>query len=189
MIELTRRKVVREEIESSIEIILEEGSAVASHVLAWAAVDVLRGVAAARQEQTFLELLEAMVRPEMLKTWRALLRQNYNFSKHADIDPDKVIEGFDPELTNMTLLAAIEDYGRTYQQLTIPMYLFRGWLLAKSPHLLKEGAREDLIPHADQIFGKAASFSAVQSLYRELKRDRNQYLAFIPKDRLKNIEL
>ena len=186
---LSRRQVAREEIETSIDLIVEEGSPVSAHLLAWAAIDVLRGVAMNRGEETFLERLETIIRDEKIKVWRSVLRSHYTFAKHADRDPEREVEDFNPESTHLTLLAAITDYGTIYKQLTLPMYLFRGWMFVRNPHMLVEGAFEEVVPGGERIFGAGAPASVLQSLYREFKKNERWYLANVPAERLPNIEL
>lgn len=186
---LTRRQVAREEIETSIDLILEAQSLIAAHLLAWAAVDVLRGVAEVTGRETLHGNLEAAVRPEMLKSWRSALRDHYNFAKHADKDPHRVVEDFNPDTTHMVLLAAVTGYGTLYQQLTLPMYLFRAWVFTRSPHLLIAGAFEEIVPGAEKIFGAGAPLLAVQELYREFKRNRVLLEGLLPVERRDAVEL
>lgn len=151
-------------------------------------IDVLRGVAEAQGTETFLARLEMHIRPEKIKMWRDVLRSHYTFAKHADRDPDRTIDDFNPDSTHLALLAAITDYGTLYKQLTMPMYLFRGWVLAHSPQLLLEGAAEEVIPGVEKMLGPDAPLEAMQALYREYKRDERFYLSGIPEERRPNVE-
>jgi hypothetical protein len=133
---LTRRQVARQEIETAIGLVFGGGSLVCANLLAWAAVDVLRGVAHARKVETYFDRLETMVRPEKLVEFRRLIRDHYTFAKHADRDPERVVENFNGETVNLVLLGATEDYPTLYGQQTLPMMLFKTWFLKGNLNLL-----------------------------------------------------
>jgi hypothetical protein len=114
------------------------GDAIAVNLLAWAAVDVLRGLAKAAQKNTFLGVLEAGIRPEHVGKWRKLLKDHHNFLKHAAQDPGRVVEDFVPEAATWALFAAVEDYRSLFGMITFPMHLFWAWFTARNPNLLNE---------------------------------------------------
>lgn len=88
----------------------------------------------------------------------------------------------------MVLFSAMEDYASIYKQLTLPMYLFRGWMLARSPQLLVKGAADEIIPGAEKFFGPGAPISGVQLLYKEFKANRDFLLEHVPPERQATLE-
>lgn len=133
MIKLTRQLVARQEIDTAIRLLFSGGRPITVHVLAWAAVDVLKGVAEARGVRTFHGEIHKRIRPEHLGEWKQAERNAYNFFKHSDRDPEREIDDFNPELPWIPLLAAVVDYGEIYHLHTFPMVMFKSWVMWRRP--------------------------------------------------------
>jgi hypothetical protein len=167
-IELTRRRVAREEIETAIDLVFTNGSLAVAHLLGWAAVDVIRGVANKLGLETLHGRIEEIIIPEKISEWRRLLREPYVFSKHSDRDPDLVIDSFKPDSAFLILLVAIIDYGTVYKQLTTKMFYFRAWALTKFPNFIVTEFKDRLIAGAEKIFGVDADLASASRAYSEL---------------------
>ena len=133
---LTRRQVARREIDAAVTLLLTGGEPVAVNLLAWAAVDVLRGLCEARGVATFMSIFEERIRPEFHAEWRRALRDHHNFLKHSKKDPDRTVEDFKPEASTYAILVAVEDYRKLYETMTYPMQVFRAWFMARNPHVM-----------------------------------------------------
>lgn len=135
-IRLSRRDVARSEVDTAIELLFTGNNHVAINLLAWAAVDVLRGLCQAHGIETFMTRFYDSIRPEFHKEFRETLKDHYNYFKHAKNDPNRVVEDFCPEASTYALLVAVEDYRALFQKLTFPMYVFRSWFMARNPHTM-----------------------------------------------------
>ena len=135
---LTRRFAARSQIETAIKLFVRHSDPVSAHVLAWSSVEMLRGVAKAKGKFTFHEQLEDWIKPEGLKLWRDRLKTHYNFAKHGDRDPDRIVEDFNPEFTGSILFAACHDYNLLYCQRNWLMVVFQSWYFCRNPKFAKE---------------------------------------------------
>jgi hypothetical protein len=134
-----RRRMLRDEIDAAV-ITFFEGNNIAAGVLTWAALDVLRTLMVRANIVSFHGRLEDYVYDEFVNEWRKFLRDDYNYFKHSDCDPDRVLEDYRPVATAYNLLGAIADYGSLYQAQTLPMATFKAWMFSRYPNLLKEEA-------------------------------------------------
>ncbi len=151
-LEITRRFAARSQIETSIDLFLRHSDYVSAHVLAWAAVEMLRGVAKAQGKETFHERMEDYIKEEHLKEWRDILKNHYNFAKHADRDPERILDDFRPELTSWVIFAGCLDYPKIYSQRTWPMLVFQSWFLCRNPKLAN-GQLAEIMPKIRENFG------------------------------------
>jgi hypothetical protein len=183
--DVTRRQVAREELDAAVELIFR-GSIISANVLAWAALDVLRGVAKSRSIATFHDGMELMVRPEKLSEWRRALRSHYTFAKHSDKDPDAVIEKFNELPVEFVAYAASEDYFAIYGQYTVAMLLFKAWFSKRNIELLTEAGRV----FAEPLFAMSAISDrrSAHQLLAFAKGDGTEIIAALPLDARGRIE-
>ena len=132
---LTKRAAIRAEVDTAIELFLSHRDHVSAHVLAWAATEILRGIAKAKNQETFQQSLETSIKSDGVKEWRNWIKKSYNFAKHADRDPIEVIEAFRPESTSFALFGACCDYHMIFGQRTWPMVVFQAWFHSRNPSL------------------------------------------------------
>ncbi len=151
-LQITRRFAARSQIETSIDLFLRHSDYISAHVLAWSAVEMLRGIAKTQGKETFHERLEDHIRSEYLKDWRDHLKSHYNWAKHADRDPERILDDFRPETTSWTLFAACLDYSEIYSQRTWTMFVFHHWFLCRNPKIAG-GPLEQFIPKIAETFG------------------------------------
>lgn len=142
---LTRRDVARRQLSTAITFVLGNGDAVSANVLTWAATEVLRGVADHRGVQTFNATIEDRIKPEYLKDWRYILKDHYNFSKHADRDPERVVEDFAPEATTWILFGACHDYKAIYAKQTWAMIVYQIWFLCRHPEITVDEGKDMVV--------------------------------------------
>jgi hypothetical protein len=139
-----RRRAIREEIDTAIDLLLTGGSVVAIHVLAWAAADQSSALLKHLQLESFQGHIETAVKPKYLKVFRKTLKDDYNFFKHADVDPERVLIGFRPEASTFALLMAVQNYKRAFGKMTLPMHYFWCWSLLRNREFLSDEFRAKL---------------------------------------------
>ena len=132
---LTRRDVVRDEIDGAIRLVLAENYA-GAHVLASAALQVLTDVAAHDAKETFNIAIHELAKPERRGELKALLNAAYNFMKHADRDPEKEFAGYNVGYTEAVLAVATWDFQKVYGHVSTLMALYRGWYTVREPDLI-----------------------------------------------------
>ena len=141
-ITLDKKIVARAQLDQSIELALRHNNPVASNTLAWAAVDVLEALARQRGVEGFYKEMEIGIKPEFLSLWYNILKNGYNFSKHADRDPDGLIDDFRPEAVTWTILGGCLTYNRVFGTRSWNMLVFQMWFNCRNPHILAEDSRE-----------------------------------------------
>lgn len=159
---LSRQRVAREEIDQAIDILFAEGSSIAVNVLAWAANDVLRGVARKHGSETFHDTLEKFVPDDQKKLWRDAIRESYWFMKHSDRDPDRTIDFYE-ESSVVSLFLAVTDYRTVYGKYTLPMTVFISWFGANHSDLLK-GNSDHSVFKAMKMFEKDKSLKYARQI-------------------------
>jgi hypothetical protein len=169
ILSIDRRRLVREEIETAIDLIFTQGSAIAANLLASAARDVMRGVAESNGIVLLGQMMEAAIKPEKLGEIRNLMRANYNFAKHADRDPDKILPEFKQEESLWSLFVAVSEYEILYQQSIIPMKILSHWMIARRPELIEQ---DSVLHSSSPDFGDGATLERAEKIYAAWKTDK-----------------
>jgi|GEM_PF-6142209 len=187
-----RRQVAREEIETAIKLLFSGGSQIAATILAWAAVDVLRGLAEAAGKETLRQRTEDGIKPEYLTRWRDIERKSYNFFKHADKDPSDELQ-FRPEALSFVLLYAVGDYGTIYGQNTILMRIYLAWFMSRYPDAFLPGLpgqvetfRELFKFQNEQPFSQ--SLAAATQFLKDFEEHKEFIITQIPLEQRKTLE-
>lgn len=172
---ITRQQAARQEIETAIELLFDDGSPVAIEVLTWAAVEMMRGIAEHRGIETFQAKMEISVVPKHLREWRQIMKGHYNYFKHGDRDPERVADEFRPEAVTFSLFGACNDYQALFGKTTLAMYFYVAWFLGRHPDTLMSEARElpsKIAEHLDHPQDKPyrESLKQVSELYQSAKR-------------------
>jgi hypothetical protein len=75
-----------------------------------------------------------------------------NFFKHADRDPDAVLEGFSDVENDHVLFLAVEDYIRLNKKSPIEFQVFQLWYLAINTNKVAHEALADILAATEVIF-------------------------------------
>lgn len=138
---LSKLEAARRQLESAIRLFFVFGDPVSIHTLTSAARGLLRDLAKADGREAGLDAgLLASVRPEKLKEVRGLLSEAQNFFKHADTDPDAVLE-FNPTTSEAFLWDACVLYSALTGHKLPLLVLFESWFALSHPDLLEPAAQ------------------------------------------------
>jgi hypothetical protein len=119
----------------AITLFFEERDPLAIHTLAASAQGVLRDIAiATNAEHASILHDHPYVRPERRKEWINAINAPRNFLKHADKDPDGVLEFDEIENENL-LLDAVLLYATVSETPLSAANVFMGWFTTKHPEL------------------------------------------------------
>jgi hypothetical protein len=158
----TRRSVTRDHIDCAIELLFSGGPKASINLLAAAANDVLRGVLEANGKRSVLDEILDAIPAESRKEAIKLFKLAYNFSKHADADPDVEIAMF-RSFCDFTIFGALSDYKGAYGKWSISMLIFSYWFASKHEEWLKS-FRKDLILHGVDWFSADNSAERARSI-------------------------
>ena len=135
---ITKLDAAKKQLETAIRLYFNDADSISIHTLACAAHEVLCSINKKRGNHPTI-MSDHLIKEPHKKMFREMLNEAKNFFKHADKDPDAVVE-FNPETNEYYLLDACE----TYEILTGEKYphfiIFRGWFCSKYSHILSSSA-------------------------------------------------
>lgn len=136
---ITKLEAAQRQTDEAIRMHFNGSDALAVITVAHAALSLMRDLAEAKGGVALHENFKAFVRPGKEKEFQDALNRIPNFLKHANRDPDAMID--EPvEQYNDGALAWLCGY---YEDLagskTQPMQVFFSWFTLLNPHIVKEG--------------------------------------------------
>lgn len=140
-LKISKTDAARRQLEAAIRLWFFDGDPVSVHTLAAAAHQIVHDLGKARGVFAALRELPE-IQPEFKKEIHAAISKAENFFKHADRDPDALLD-FNPVTSTYYLL----DASMTYEALTgeRPHILraFQMWMSIHNPSLLKDEFKAD----------------------------------------------
>ena len=142
---ISKLDAARRQLESAVRLFFVYGDPVAIHSLTAAARTLLGDLTRAEGREAGLDaIFKQQVRPEKLGEVRGLIVQAQNFFKHADRNPDEVLD-FNPTTTEILLW----DGCVLYEGLTLhkdPLLgVFQAWFALSHPHLLLPEVQQKIV--------------------------------------------
>ena len=126
---LTKLDVAQREINAAVNMTFAGGDPVAICVLASAARAIVGALCEIADASSFKKELQDF-QPEMSdRAYYKAANKAWNFFKHADQDPEDVLEGFKPDDADSILFTAVFDFGALCQGKSIEAQVFEGWFL------------------------------------------------------------
>ena len=184
--QITRQTTTREEIETAIDLIVSDGSLIVVNLLAWAASDVLQGVAKAGDIKTFRATHDSFIRNDKQADWYKRQKEHYNFAKHADQDAEKTFDGLDPEVCYMNLFVAAVDYREVYRKQSLPMFLYMVWMVMRMRDTFNDEPFANIVSLGDSLFNGDKTIRTFAKLYKRI--DFKALSAALPPEMLETIE-
>lgn len=148
---VTKIEAVRRQLRTAFAMFFHEEDSVSIHTLASAAQEVLHDLLKrSGRGSAFIE--GEFVRPEKLPEYRKMISEAKNFFKHADRDPDKVLD-FHPGTNDFVLI----DCAHMYMLLSGGRWLretvaFVPWFAATYPGTLLPQAEQQPLTWLPQLY-------------------------------------
>lgn len=139
-IEINKTEAARRQIDAAIRMLFAYEDPVAIHTLAGAAFRILRDLAGKRSDSYMQKVTQAMIKPGMESEFWRQWNTSTNFLKHADKDPEAMLENVDEEANEGILFMASLYYQDLGHQLTSEMITLVGWYAAIHPDFMRENA-------------------------------------------------
>ena len=144
IIRANKSEAARRQIDTAIRMLFRNEDPVAIHTLAMASFRVLRDLASKRDDCYLDKTLKLFIKPGMeVKFWNKFNR-SANFLKHADKDPDDILDNIEKEVNELILFMSSLYYQDLGFQLTTEMTVLVAWCLALNPDFLQDNAPEAL---------------------------------------------
>jgi hypothetical protein len=136
-IKISKLEGVRRQVETAIRIYFVNGDPVSVHTLAAASLQVLVDLDKKGPETgTFWDLLKTHVKPEHVSEVIKLFAEAENFLKHADRDPDNILE-FPLAVPELFLWECVAKYPELTDETPLLMHAYRIWFLIHHSDILK----------------------------------------------------
>ena len=132
---VTKLDAARRHLDVAVRLFFESRDALAVHTVAAAAQGILRDIAKATgaEHQSILHD-HPNIPPERRREWIAAINAPRNFFKHADNDPNGVLE-FDSAENEGLLLDAVLLYGTVGKDYLSSASVYIGWFTTKNAKL------------------------------------------------------
>lgn len=131
---ITKIESARRQLETAVRLYFNDADAVSIHTLVCASHEILKELNAESGKSPAI-ISDHWINEPYKKEYRLKLSEAKNFFKHADRDPDGTLE-FNPEMNEIFLLDACEQY-EIFTSEKIPSFvIFRAWFHSKYPHIM-----------------------------------------------------
>lgn len=135
MTKISKLEGAQRNLAAAVRLFFENGDPIAVHTLAAAAQNVIRDVAKARGlSHTSILHDHPGIPAEARKKWIDILNAPRNFFKHADKDPDGMLE-FDEKRNETLLLDACLILSEVSRQALSEANVYLGWFTTANPTL------------------------------------------------------
>lgn len=120
------------QLELAIRLLFQNEDPIGIHTLVAAAFRILRDIGKAKNSDIH-QYLTAVIKPEMQGKFWKVFSHVANFCKHADSDPDAILEGVQEEVNDVLILLACFFYRDIELNWTPPMVAFVAWYIVIHP--------------------------------------------------------
>jgi hypothetical protein len=132
-IRVTKVEAARRQIELSIRLLFQNEDPIGIHSLVAAGFRILRDLGSVKTDSEINQHLKHIIKPGMEgKLWQSL-NCAANFFKHAERDPDDMLEGVQEEINDVFILFACVYYRDIGYEWTAQMLSFVAWYIVLNP--------------------------------------------------------
>jgi hypothetical protein len=131
MTEYTKRTVAKEQLVTAIRLFFCEVCPCSVHTLVSASLGILQDILR-NEKKDYLLNIEREIKPERIAEWRALMRKQANFFKHADRDPAGALK-LNEGQTEFQLIEAVNAFATLYGKKTYSMMVYQLWFASSHP--------------------------------------------------------
>lgn len=170
-LQITKIDAARRQVETAIHLWLDSSDPVSVHTLAAAAHQVLHDLGTKQGHPSILRGL-IVVRPEYRKKVAKALVKAENFLKHADKDPQQVLD-FNPEATEILLLDAVITYEIFTGKVVPLLSTFKLWMFLNRPEFMEKEVMDKVLKQNPSIAADTTLFSKQEffKLWLDVLRD------------------
>lgn len=166
-ISVDKTEAARRQIDAAIRMLFSHEEPVAIHTLAMAALGILKDLASKNVQSNLDNIIASMIAPEKTKEFWNIIKRPANFLKHADNDPEALLDGVEEEINDFVLLWASLYYKESAHRLTPEMGTLLTWCIVLYPDILKGDA-----PFPEELLVAARQDVAAESRWDKLEIGR-----------------
>jgi hypothetical protein len=177
-LKISKLDAARRQLRTAITLWFSDGDAVAIHALALASYEILHAVSKKRNPSRMKLVFDSDFIPEEFRRdVNITLKKSANFFKHADRDPEAIIE-FNPAMSECFIIFAISALQLCGESNGDEENAFLLWIHIHKPRLLTGAGEKQLIdvehlPHLRAI----AKNNFLDTFKREIRRRRDRVRA------------
>jgi len=162
-IKVNKIEAARRQIDAAIRLLFDNEDPIAIHTLTMAGFRILRDLAD-KQNCNFNKEVKSLFKPGMEgKAWGAM--QSFaNFLKHAQKDPDAIIDNIQEEINEIILFFASLYYRDLGYQFTPEMLALHTWYSTIHPDIISDDARKNIQTQLEALRGFIIGKSRQQQL-------------------------
>ena len=143
---ISKLEAARRQIEFAISAHFANGDLFAIHTVTSAAWGILRALAEMRGSVRSHQAMLDIIRPGMEREFWSYMNRASNFLKHADRDPDAMLDDVSEEINDSAIFVAIGYYADlSGSPLSRTMELFTMWYACLHPHLMTDEFRSQVL--------------------------------------------
>jgi len=152
--DITKQEVVSQELATAIVLFFCDDDAISIHVLASAASQILYDVCKHKGLTSVRDIWRDYVVEEHQKDWVNLMRQAFEYFKHAKKDAFTELERFDPRSNEWVLFNACVDYRSAYSMEKEPFVnsSYLTWFFATHEYIMRKDRPLAEIITTSQLF-------------------------------------
>jgi hypothetical protein len=148
---ISKLDVAKRELEHSIKLFFLSGDPVVLHLVVSSCQQIFHDLCKHKNIDYFLKIALQMVKTEKRSLVSFKFKEAYNFFKHANRDPKKVIE-FHPESNQYIIWECIDIYYSLTKETTGLMQAYRAWFYMRFSDLLLETTDKETFRKLAQDF-------------------------------------
>ena len=137
-LKLSKLDSAKRQLETSIRLYFSLGDPVSIHTLSAAAFNILRDLRKGTEDSAtvYKDIFLDLIKPEHQKEVRKIINQSENFFKHADKDPNAILD-FNPEQTEFMLYEACAMYSQKTKEQPPLFKVYSAWFITLRPTWFK----------------------------------------------------
>lgn len=178
-IKVNKIEAARRQIDAAIRLLFDNEDPIAIHTLTMAGFRILRDITE-KQNSDISKVTQSFIRPGMEGKFWGSLQTFANFLKHANTDPDGIIDNIQEEVNDSILLLASLYYQDLGYQFTPEMLAITGWYSAIHPDFISDDAPKNIQAQIETVQGTLIGRSRQEQLI-EGKEVLNIARAFLPR--------
>lgn len=137
-IKLNKSEAARRQIDAAIRMLYGMEDPVSIHTLGMAGFRILRDLASQRDDSYMEKVIGLMIKPDKKDAFWGAINGFSNFLKHADRDPNRILDGVNEEVNDVTLFVSCLFYQDLGHQFTPEMSAHVCWFTVLHPEFLIE---------------------------------------------------
>jgi hypothetical protein len=175
---ITKIEAAERQLDAAIRLFFANDDWIAVHTLAAASGRILRDLAEQRGSSAWERMNEHIVPEKRNYVWGQFNKAAANFFKHADRDPDALLEGIDPIVNDHFIQLNCILFNDLQGRITRSMALFLIWYIGAYPDIFPDILLEKRSPELPEV--KRLLVSLQQDLPRAEQLDLWEQVLKLP---------